>query len=185
MMPVSDMNAGAAQPMAAAGQTPEASKVRHPGEETRDRPPRPVTDEYIPEQPREPSGRYWVDRDESGQPRIYFDGRLQAADAPDVKGPDGDAPEEKEPGQTDEGTNAPEKKDDSKDERCIGNTDRVDREIEKLKKKRQELEQRLRTETDGNKIRELERQLARIDQELAQKDNDAYRRQHTRVTRST
>ena len=38
----------------------------------------------------------------------------------------------------------------------------VDREIEKLKKKQQELEQRLGTETDEAKIKDLERQLAQV-----------------------
>ena len=57
----------------------------------------------------------------------------------------------------------------------------MDREIEKLKKKQQELEQRLNTETDEAKIKELERQLAQVERELKQKDNDTYRRQHTAV----
>ena len=64
-----------------------------------------------------------------------------------------------------------------------GNTDKVDREIERLKKKRQELEQQRDTETDEAKIKDLERQLAQVEQELKQKDNDTYRRQHTMVRR--
>lgn len=67
----------------------------------------------------------------------------------------------------------------NQEEKCTGSTDKVDREIEKLKKKQQELEQRLNTETDDTKIRELERKLAQVERELAQKDNDTYRRQHT------
>ena len=57
----------------------------------------------------------------------------------------------------------------------------MDREIEKLKKKKEELEQRLNTETDEAKIKDLERQLAQVERELNQKDNDTYRRQHTTV----
>ena len=58
----------------------------------------------------------------------------------------------------------------------------MDREIQRLRKKRQELAQRLDAETDGEKARDLERQLAQVERELRQKDNDAYRRQHTRFT---
>ncbi len=68
-----------------------------------------------------------------------------------------------------------------KDEVWEGNSDKVDREIEKLKKKKEELEQRLNTETDEAKIKSLERQLAQVERELKQKDSDAYRRQHTTV----
>ena len=57
----------------------------------------------------------------------------------------------------------------------------MDREIEKLKKKQQELEQRINTETDEAKIKDLEHQLAQVERELKQKDNDTYRRQHTTV----
>ncbi|MDE6923630.1 MAG: hypothetical protein K2P01_08760, partial [Oscillospiraceae bacterium] len=102
-------------------------------------------DEYVPEEPREPSGRYWMGRDEDGQPKIYFDG------------PEG-------------------KKDQGETWEC--NTDKVDREIEKLKKKRQELEQRLNAETDEATIKDLERRLAQVERELKMKDSDAYRRQN-------
>ena len=64
------------------------------------------------------------------------------------------------------------------------NTDRVDREIEQLKKRRAELEQRLNAETGEGKRRDLERRLAQVERELKQKDNDAYRRRHMQVTRA-
>lgn len=44
------------------------------------------------------------------------------------------------------------------------------------------LERRRFPETDEAKARDLERQLAQVDSELSQKDNDAYRRQHTKFT---
>ncbi len=112
-------------------------------------------DEYIPEEKREPSGRYWLSSDE-GQPKIYFDNPDQDKGAED--------PEKKASG--------------DKAESCTCNTGKVDREIEKLKRKREELESRIHSETDGVKIRELEKELARVENELRQKDNDAYRRQH-------
>ncbi|MDE6815898.1 MAG: hypothetical protein K2P71_07705, partial [Lachnospiraceae bacterium] len=66
------------------------------------------------------------------------------------------------------------------DEVCVANTDRVDRDIRQLKKKRQELEQKIRSASgDERKIRELEKKLAQVEQELRRKDNDTYRRQHT------
>ena len=68
-------------------------------------------------------------------------------------------------------------------EEVTGNTDAVDREIEKLKKKKQQLEQQIRKASgDEEKTKELEKKLAQVESELAQKDNDTYRRQHAVVT---
>lgn len=62
---------------------------------------------------------------------------------------------------------------------CTGNTDQVDREIEKLRQQKTQLEQRLNSAKDEKKAAELERKLAQVENELRQKDNDIYRRQHT------
>ena len=190
MQPISGAIPGAAQsPISAAG-VKEPSKVLRPEDEAQGRPLKPVTDEYVPEEKQEPSGRYWLSRDEDGRPKIYFDDPKRAADAPkqpedapDAKKLHADAPEAEEaeePDQAGQGAKGSERK---KDEVWKSNTDKVDREIKKLKKKRQELEQRLNTETDEAKIKDLERQLSQAEQELRQKDNDAYRRQHAQVTR--
>ena len=112
----------------------------------------PVVDEYVPEEKQEPSGRYWLGRDEDGRPKVCFDDPERADDKPS------DAP---------------------KAERCTGNTDQVDREIERLRKRKETLEQQISAQTDEVKIRELERKLAQAERELAQNDNDTYRRQHT------
>ena len=185
MMPISGVNTGAVQPLTTAGKVLGASKVQKSEEESQGRQLKPVMDEYVPEEPQEPSGRYWMGKDEDGQPKIYFDDPERAADVPkqlegtpDTKKPDEDAPEEPDP--AGQGAKSPEGKKD-KDETWECNTDKVDREIEKLKKKQQELEQRLNTETDEAKIKELERQLSQVKQELKQKDNDTYRRQHAAV----
>lgn len=77
---------------------------------------------------------------------------------------------------------APEREQQPEGERCICSTDKVDREIEKLKKQKQQLEQKLNTETDETRRRELEASLSQIEQELKQKDNDNYRRQHATYT---
>ena len=185
MMPISGVNTGAAQPLTTAEKVLGASKVQKSEEESQGRQLKPVMDEYVPEEPQEPSGRYWMGKDEDGQPKIYFDDPERAADAPkqlegapDAKRPDTDAPEEPDP--AGQGAKGPEREKD-KDEVWEGNSDKVDREIEKLKKKQQELEQRLGTETDEAKIKDLERQLSQVERELQQKDNDTYRRQHTTV----
>ncbi len=65
-------------------------------------------------------------------------------------------------------------------EKCTGNTDQVDREIEKLKEKKQQLEQQIRSAAGNeNEVRELKKKLAQVESELSRKDNDTYRRQHT------
>lgn len=66
-----------------------------------------------------------------------------------------------------------------KAEKCTGNTDKVDREIRKLKEKKKELEQQINLENDEKKKKQLEAKLSQVERELRQKDNDAYRRQHT------
>ena len=186
MMPISGVNTGAVQPLTTAEKVLGASKVQKSEDESQSRQLKPVMDEYIPEEPQEPSGRYWMGKDEDGQPKIFFDDPERAADGskqpegiPDAKKPEADAPEEPDP--ADQGAKGPERKKD-KDETWECNTDKVDREIEKLKKKQQELEQRLNSETDEAKIKDLERQLAQVEQELKQKDNDTYRRQHAVYT---
>ena len=62
-------------------------------------------------------------------------------------------------------------------------TDKVEREIRKLKEKQQQLEQQIRAASgDEEKVRELERKLAQVEGELSQKDNDAYRKQNASVS---
>ena len=189
MQPISGAIPGAAQSPISVASVKEPSKVLRPEDEAQGRPLKPVMDEYSPEEKQEPSGRYWLGKDEDGQPKIYFDDPERAADAPkqsedapDARKLNADAPEAEEPDKAGQGAKGSERKKD-KDEVWKGNTDKVDQEIKKLKKKQQELEQRLNTETDEAKIKDLERQLSQVEQELRQKDNDAYRRQHAQVTR--
>ncbi len=61
-------------------------------------------------------------------------------------------------------------------ERC--STDKVDREIEQLRKKQQQLQQKLNQTDDPQQREALQKQLDAVARELQQKDNDAYRRQH-------
>lgn len=173
MQPISAVDPGAVQSPRSAAGVKEPLKALRPEEEGRGRPQKPVTDEYVPEAKQEPSGRYWLGKDEDGQPKIYFDAPERAADAPQKQGGLPDAPD------ADKDVDGPDKKaSDDRAESCTCNTDKVDREIEELKKRQEELKRQIDSETDGTKIRELEKQLARIESELSQKDNDTYRRQH-------
>ena len=188
MIPVSVVSTGAVQPLATAEKVLGAPKVQKPTEDNQDRQLKPVMDQYVPEVPQEPSGRYWMGKGEDGQPKIYFDGPERAAGAleqpkgaPAAKKSDADAPKAEEPGPADKDANSQLGKKDEK-EVWACNTDKVDREIETLKKKRQELSQRLNTETNEAKIRDLERQLAQVERALKQKDNDTYRKQNATFT---
>ncbi len=177
MEPISGMISGAIRPPAAAADVEAPPKVRRPGEQTQDSPIRSAKDEYIPEEKQEPSGLYWLGKDEDGQPKVYFDDPDRADSAPETQDelPAADGPDQ------DKGADGPEKKasDSRKAEICRGSTDKVDREIEKLKKKREELERQINSETDETKLKGLKKKLAQVEGELRQKDNDAYRRQHT------
>ena len=42
-----------------------------------------MRDEYVPEEPQEPSGRYWMEKDEVGQPIIHFDDQERTPDLPE------------------------------------------------------------------------------------------------------
>lgn len=179
MQMISDLISGTAQSPASITGVKEPSKARRPEDEAQGRPIKPMADEYVPEEKQEPSGRYWPGKDEEGKPKIYFDDLAQPEGT--RKKPE-DIPDTDKPAQ-DKGAEGPEKNVPGKNtERCTGNTDKVDREIEKLKKQKLELEQQLSTETDKTKIKELEAKLAQVENELRQKDNDTYRRQHSTYT---
>ena len=168
MMSIFGVNTAAAQPLAGAGKMQGAPNTEKPEEKDQSRLPKPMMDEYVPGEPQEPSGRYWMGKDEGGQLKVYFDDPELAADEPPK--PEG-APDAKDP-----------EKEGEKEERWVCDTDKVDREIENLKKEQRELKQRLGTEADETKSKDLERQLAQVERELGEKDNDTYRKQHSTFT---
>lgn len=115
-------------------------------------------DEYIRsgESGREPSGLYRLGQDENGNPKVWYDNPKKSDGA--------------------DKSSSPEKA----EEKCTASTDQVDREIEKLKEEKEQLEQQIKAASgDEEKRRELEARLAQVESELSQKDNDTYRRQHT------
>ena len=157
-----------------AGKAKEAEKV---AEEKNSGKLSEPQDEYISSEKsgKKPSGLYRVSQDENGNRKIFFDNpkadHANGKDDRSGEGADGKGP--KVSG-------------DSKEkpaEKYVANTDKVDREIKKLKEKKQHLEQQIQSASgDEKKIRELEKKLAQVENELSQKDNDTYRRQHASVS---
>lgn len=134
-------------------------------------------DEYISSEKsgQKPTGLYRVGQDENGSRKIFFDDpkAAQTAGKTDLKAEGAD---DKELKATGAGQGKPE-------EKCVTNTDKVDREIRKLKEKKQQLERQIQSASgDGKKIRELQKKLAQVENELSQKDNDTYRRQNASVS---
>ena len=156
-------------------------------------------DEYISSKKsgQKPTGLYRVGQDENGNRKIFFDdpkaGHANGKDDRSEESEDGKAPKVYPSGhpamQAPDGAGGlPSDKvgGDSQGkpvEKCVTNTDKVDREIKKLKEKKQQLEQQIQSASgDEKKIRELEKKLAQVENELRQKDNDTYRRQNASVS---
>lgn len=114
-------------------------------------------DEYIPSGKDEPIGLYSMEQDENGGHGIKFDdpNKSGSSDKPEKA----DEPE----------------KEKSESEECTCNTDKVDRELKRLREKAERLEQQLRSASDEETAK-LQKQLAEVQSELVQKDNDSYRR---------
>lgn len=123
-----------------------------------------LKDEYISSEKsgKKPNGLYRLEQDEKGNPRVKFEDPKKLGDAgakagSEIKPEGGEPPEEK----------------------YVGSTDQVDREIEKLKEKKKQLQQQIQAAFgDEKKVEDLKRELAKVESELSQKDNDSYRRQN-------
>ena len=117
-------------------------------------------DEYIPSNP--VKGIYKPGKDAEGNSIIdYIDPKRNAL--PDSK------------------ANDKVSKDSPKSETTTMDTDKVDREIEKLKEKRACLEKEIRAAEDDQK-KKLIQELRQVEVELVQKDNDNYRRQNAIIS---
>lgn len=131
----------------------------------------PEYDEYIPGEKHEPIGLYKLAHGDDGNPIIQVDAPMKAENTlPEkVERPSMEAVSTKsEPGR--------------KAETCTTNTDKVDRKIKKLKENRDQLAQQISTTKDPDKAKDLKRQLAQLESELQQKNNDAYRRQNAVIS---
>ena len=121
-------------------------------------------DEYISSEKSgsKPSGLYRLGQDENGNPKVMYDDPKRAAKAKDVQ---------------------PKEEPAKKAEKCTTNTDNVDREIEKLKEEKKQLEQQIKAAAgDKEKAKVLEKKLAQIEGELSHKDNDTYRRKNAVIS---
>jgi len=131
-------------------------------------------DEYIHGEDTKPTGLYKLGRDSNGKPKILYDDpkKAQNADDSDKKQPKADDTGKKQP-----------KADGADDTReYTVNTNKVDREIKKLKEEKKQLEQQLSAaQGDDKKVKELQIKILQIESELNQKDNDTYRRQNSIV----
>lgn len=139
-------------------------------------PLRPDRDTYTPgtlETQSRSTGRYWPVRDETGRPAVRRD-----LPAP-TKETDPDTPARPAAEEEPAADEKPAKEQTpAEEERCTVNTDRVDREIKRLKEQQAALTQQLQRTQDPARQQQLAQRLEQIEAELRQKDNDAYRRQH-------
>ena len=123
-------------------------------------------DEYVSSERSgvKPSGLYRVGQDENGNKKIFYD-------------------DPKKTGQPDGQPKVKQGEPEDSEEKCVANTDQVEKEIRELKAKKKQLEQQIQAASgDEDKVKELEKELSQVESELSRKDNDTYRRQHTRVT---
>ena len=134
-------------------------------------------DEYISSEKsgKKPTGLYRIGQDENGNRKIFFDDpKADHANGRDDRSREGEDGRKPKVGRDSQG---------KPEEKCVANTDKVDREIKKLKEEKQQLERQIRSASgDEKKIRELEKKLAQVENELSQKDNDTYRRQNASVS---
>ena len=82
IQPISSLGSGVAQAVG----VKEAPAVQQPDSNAPARPQKPMMDEYVRSEKRKPSGRYYLGKDENGQPKVYFDDpeRDENADTPNL-----------------------------------------------------------------------------------------------------
>ncbi len=158
MIPISDRVYDAAK-LSKTADVSGPSKVRRTEKEALEQAAKPMEDIYTPEEKEEPAGRYWPEKDENGRLEIRFDGP-EPAKQKSPKPEEGS--KEKESDMHAEADGPDQSEPDRKVEICRGSTDKVDREIEKLKKKREEIIRQLNSQTDERKIKEREGELAQV-----------------------
>lgn len=131
-----------------------ANSVKHPAEEKAKPQKDENRDEYVSSETKEPIGLYRVSQNDEGSRQISYD----------------------------DPNKAPEKIGSSDDDKCeetiTANTNRVDKEIKELRERSRLLAEKLRA-ADPQSADAVRRELNEVYRELAQKDNDQYRRQNT------
>ena len=120
-------------------------------------------DTYVAQPPQQSAGVYQVTHDENGRRIIQVDESCETAQGqPKAKPQD----ESEKPNIV----------------KTTVNTDKVDKEIEKLKQTQTQLEQKIAAAKEPKEKEKLEAQLAQVNAELKAKDNDTYRQQHMEIT---
>ena len=122
-------------------------------------------DEYISSgnADRKPSGLYRLEQDENCNRKILYDDPRKAEHSRERGRSEGISNESQEPVK-----------------KAQVNTDRADREIERLKEEKMRLEQQIRAAADDEeKVTEIRKRLAQIESELSRKNNDTYRMQNS------
>ncbi|MCI8654132.1 MAG: hypothetical protein HFF11_10665 [Angelakisella sp.] len=129
-----------------------------------------LRDRYAPKEREDSAGLYRMTKDEEGNPVLRFD--------------DPQAAQKKETAQEKEAeAEAEEKKAREKEAKTATiNTDRVDREIERLKEQIEELERQLNYGGSLVDTEKTEQELTLAKIALRLKDNDTYRRAHAQIT---
>ena len=135
-------------------QASTASSVKHPAAEKTEPHKEENRDEYVSSEAKEPIGLYSVSQDEEGSRRVLYD----------------------DPGETPEKGKYSDEVDNK--ETMTANTDRVDNEIKKLRERSLLLAEKLRS-ADPESADKIRREMDAVSRELAQKDNDQYRRRNT------
>lgn len=120
-------------------------------------------DTYEAQPPQQSAGVYQVTHDENGRRIIQVDESCETAQGqPKAKPQD----ESEKPNIV----------------KTTVNTDKVDKEIEKLKQTQTQFEQKIAAAKGPKEKEKLEAQLAQVNAELKAKDNDTYRQQHMEIT---
>ncbi len=70
MKPISGMDYDAARPSVPISGERGPQKIQRPEDGSKECRPKPVMDEYVPEEEEEPSGGYWLGKDDEGRPKI-------------------------------------------------------------------------------------------------------------------
>jgi len=147
-------------------------------------------DEYISREKSgaKPTGLYWLGEDENGNRKIFYDDPKKSKSA-ETKDGDGsrkiffDDPKKSDRSDGKEASKAKEGQPEKDVKKGSVDTSKVDQEIKRLREKKQQLEQQIRSASgDSEKIRGLEKKLAQVENELRQKDNDAYKKRNASVS---
>lgn len=119
------------------------------------------------------AGLYHIEKNEEGRSVAVYDEYHRAAEADSSKLSQAEQEDAPAVGKNEKGG----------EEKTTVNTDEVEREIEKLKKERRQLERELKqTDENDGKYRDLKARIAQVDAEIRRKDNDAYKKQHAVFT---